>query len=229
MVGALADWFAVTALFRHPLGLPIPHTAIIPERKDQFGETLGDFVQSVVPDARDHHRAGADRPGRRAPGGLARPSRPTPSGWPATLADAIVTAADVVDDEDVQRAIEEAVRTRVEAMPLAPLAGRALGVMVEGDRHQQLLDVDAAGARPLPLREPQPPAAPASPSETPVVDARGRRGPPVRAAARGRAPARPRGGHRPRPRAAQGGRRAHAHRWSSSCRPRRSCGPGARS
>src|SRR5258706_836857 len=45
MVGGLADWFAVTALFRHPLGVPIPHTAIIPERKDQFGETLGDFIQ----------------------------------------------------------------------------------------------------------------------------------------------------------------------------------------
>src|SRR6267143_6244256 len=45
LVGGLADWFAVTALFRHPLGLPIPHTAIIPERKDQFGRTLGEFVQ----------------------------------------------------------------------------------------------------------------------------------------------------------------------------------------
>src|SRR5829696_9989212 len=45
MVGGLADWFAVTALFRHPLGLPIPHTAVIRERKDQFGETLGQFVQ----------------------------------------------------------------------------------------------------------------------------------------------------------------------------------------
>src|SRR5436190_23287977 len=44
-VGGLADWFAVTALFRHPLGLPIPHTAIIRERKDQFGATLGAFVQ----------------------------------------------------------------------------------------------------------------------------------------------------------------------------------------
>src|SRR3989337_2793767 len=43
MVGALADWFAVVALFKHPLGLPIPHTAIITERKEQFGETLGDF------------------------------------------------------------------------------------------------------------------------------------------------------------------------------------------
>ena len=45
MVGGLADWFAVTALFRHPLGLPIPHTAIIPRKKDQIGESLGEFVQ----------------------------------------------------------------------------------------------------------------------------------------------------------------------------------------
>src|SRR5687767_12657976 len=45
MVGGLADWFAVTALFRHPLGIPIPHTAVIRERKDQFGATLGGFVQ----------------------------------------------------------------------------------------------------------------------------------------------------------------------------------------
>jgi hypothetical protein len=45
MVGAIADWFAVTALFRHPLGLPIPHTALIPKRKDEFGKSLEDFVQ----------------------------------------------------------------------------------------------------------------------------------------------------------------------------------------
>src|SRR5437588_9647731 len=45
MVGGLADWFAVTALFRHPLGLPIPHTAVIAQRKDQFGRTLAAFVQ----------------------------------------------------------------------------------------------------------------------------------------------------------------------------------------
>ena len=44
LVGGLADWFAVTALFRHPLGIPIPHTAVIRERKDQFGATLGAFV-----------------------------------------------------------------------------------------------------------------------------------------------------------------------------------------
>ena len=52
MVGALADWFAVTALFRHPLGLPIPHTAIIPRKKDQIGASLGTFVQDELPDPR---------------------------------------------------------------------------------------------------------------------------------------------------------------------------------
>src|SRR4029450_10769128 len=45
MVGGLADWFAVTALFRHPLGIPIPHTAIIPRRKDQIGRSLGEVVE----------------------------------------------------------------------------------------------------------------------------------------------------------------------------------------
>ena len=43
MVGAIADWFAVTALFRHPLGLPIPHTALVPRRKDEFGKSLEEF------------------------------------------------------------------------------------------------------------------------------------------------------------------------------------------
>src|SRR3954447_21009592 len=49
MVGPLADWFVVTALFRHPLGLPIPHTAIIPRKKDQDGESLGPLLQGKVP------------------------------------------------------------------------------------------------------------------------------------------------------------------------------------
>ena len=48
MVGAIADWFAVVALFRHPLGLPIPHTAIVARRKDEIGRGLGDFVESQV-------------------------------------------------------------------------------------------------------------------------------------------------------------------------------------
>src|ERR1700730_1659191 len=65
MVGGVADWFAVTALFRHPLGLPIPHTAVIVERKDQFAATLGQFVQE------DFLNAGF-RPARLHSAGLAK-------------------------------------------------------------------------------------------------------------------------------------------------------------
>lgn len=63
MVGAMADWFAVTALFRHPLGLPVPHTALIPRRKDEFGKSLQDFMgenflqESVIRDRLEIGRA----------------------------------------------------------------------------------------------------------------------------------------------------------------------------
>ena len=75
MVGALADWFAVTALFRHPLGVPIPHTAIIPTRKDQFGETLGDFVQNsfLTPEI-IAERVHSARVGPRMAAWMAKPS-----------------------------------------------------------------------------------------------------------------------------------------------------------
>src|SRR5688572_17062965 len=74
MVGGLADWFAVVALFRHPLGLPIPHTAIIPERKEQFGETLGEFIQSsfLTGDA-VAERVRASTPGDRVARWMAEP------------------------------------------------------------------------------------------------------------------------------------------------------------
>ena len=66
MVGGVADWFAVTALFRHPLRLPIPHTAIIPNRKDQIGESLGEFVQDnfLQPDVLRERLAASDLAGR---------------------------------------------------------------------------------------------------------------------------------------------------------------------
>ena len=59
MVGAIADWFAVTALFKHPLGLPIPHTALIPKRKDELGQGLEEFVGRELPPGGDHPRRGS--------------------------------------------------------------------------------------------------------------------------------------------------------------------------
>jgi uncharacterized membrane-anchored protein YjiN (DUF445 family) len=140
LVGGLADWFAVTALFRRPLRLPIPHTAIIVERKDAFGQTLGDFVQTsfLTPDIiAERVRAAAVVPRMATwlsePDNAARLAR--------HVADAAVTAADLVRDDEVHGALEEAVRRRVEATPLAPLAGRALDVMTRDGRHHELLDV----------------------------------------------------------------------------------------
>ena len=71
MIGGLADWFAVTALFRHPLGIPIPHTAIIPRRKDAIGASLGEFVQDNFFDPDDLAHWVADRAPGRGPGPLA--------------------------------------------------------------------------------------------------------------------------------------------------------------
>jgi len=140
MVGALADWFAVTALFRHPLGIPIPHTAIIPTRKDQFGETLGDFVQSsfLTPEA-IVERVHASRVVARMAAWLAEP--PNAERLARHLADASVTVADLLRDDEVHRALEDAARRRIETTPLAPVAGRTLKLLTEDGRHQEVFDV----------------------------------------------------------------------------------------
>jgi uncharacterized membrane-anchored protein YjiN (DUF445 family) len=140
MVGALADWFAVTALFRHPLNIPIPHTAIIVERKDQFAATLGDFIQDtfLTSDAVVTRLRAAGVVTRLAewlvdPANAARLS--------AELMDGAVTVADLLRDDDVSRLIEDAARQRLDAIPLSPLAGRALEFLMRDGRHQQALDV----------------------------------------------------------------------------------------
>jgi len=140
MVGGLADWFAVTALFRHPLHIPIPHTAVIVERKDQFGETLGDFVQtSFLTPAIIVERVRAARVVPRLAGWLSEPDNAARLARHA--ADAAVTAADLLRDDEVHRALEDVARRRIETIPLAPLAGRTLGVMTADGRHHDLLDV----------------------------------------------------------------------------------------
>ena len=120
MVGGLADWFAVTALFRHPLGLPIPHTAVIPERKDQFGQTLGDFVQrNFLSSDTIAERVRTARVAERAAAWLADPANAELVA--ARVADAAAWGLDLVEDDDVHVAIESVVRRQADAMNLAPL------------------------------------------------------------------------------------------------------------
>ncbi len=145
MVGGLADWFAVTALFRHPLGIPIPHTAIIVARKDQFGETLGAFIQDafLTPDA-IVARLQAAQVGPRLAAWLRDPENA--DRLAGEVLDGAVQAADLIADDDVQRIVHGAVRARVESAPVAPMAGRILEFLIRDGRHQQVLD---AGLREL--------------------------------------------------------------------------------
>src|SRR4051794_5761939 len=146
MVGGLADWFAVTALFRHPLGVPIPHTAIIPERKDQFGETLGEFVQEsfLTPDS-IVARVTAARIGDRLSAWLCEPANA--ERLAGHIADGAVALADLVKDEEVQGALEGIAREQLERVQLAPLAGRALRAFTAQGRHEELIDAALIGLR----------------------------------------------------------------------------------
>jgi uncharacterized membrane-anchored protein YjiN (DUF445 family) len=138
MVGGFADWFAVTALFRHPLGLPIPHTAIIPRKKDQIGESLGDFVQQNfltsevvgprVVAAQIPHRVGE---------WLASDGRADQLA--AEFGSVLSGANSVLSDEDIRAAIERFADAQLRRLPAAPVVAKVLDLAVEGNQHQVLL------------------------------------------------------------------------------------------
>jgi uncharacterized membrane-anchored protein YjiN (DUF445 family) len=139
MVGALADWFAVTALFKHPLGIPIPHTAIIPARKDRVGATLGMFVQrNFLNREVIGTRLAQLRPAERLAHWLMEPE--TARRLARQVARALSAGANVLRDDDVQELIGKALLDRVRGTHIAPLLGRLLSVMTAGNRHQALLD-----------------------------------------------------------------------------------------
>ena len=139
MVGGLADWFAITALFRHPLGIPIPHTAIIPHRKDRIGRSLGGFVQNnflsrEVIAARLYNLRVAERIARwiSDQNNSGRIARHVASGLAGT--------AQVLRDDDVQAMIDRALVTRVRKTQVAPVLGNLLSLVTADNRHQELLD-----------------------------------------------------------------------------------------
>ena len=142
MVGGLADWFAVTALFRRPLGLPIPHTALIPTRKAALGESLGDFVGEnfLAPAVVRRRLQQADVVGRlgawlRAPGNAHLVT--------AEAANALKGLLEVVRDEDVRAVAEDAIRRRIAGVDLAPGLGRLLGQVVADGAHRPLVELVA--------------------------------------------------------------------------------------
>ncbi len=140
MVGALADWFAVTALFRHPLGLPIPHTAIIPRRKDEIGRQLGEFVETNFLEGDVVRTKLESTPlSARAGAWLADPAhadRVAAEG--ATLATSILTA---LDDDDVQGLIEDLAREHLLSPDWGPSIGGWLQRVVGSGAHHGAVDL----------------------------------------------------------------------------------------
>jgi uncharacterized membrane-anchored protein YjiN (DUF445 family) len=140
MVGGLADWFAVTALFRHPLGLPIPHTAIIPRNKDRIGEALASFIREnflvagvVARRMRNIDVAGAAGRFLRAPSGEGTRIR---QGASRLIGDIFES----LDDERLGGIVKGAVSSRLRNMEVAPLLGHALASAINEDRHVPMLE-----------------------------------------------------------------------------------------
>jgi uncharacterized membrane-anchored protein YjiN (DUF445 family) len=139
MVGALADWFAVTALFRHPLGLPIPHTAIIPNNKDRIGESVGNFLEYnfMTPDVLGEELKQVDFAGAAAawlvlPQNSCAVSVQIVRGIPALFR--------MVEDKDVASFMQTAITAALKNMKFAPLAAEILSVLMADKRHQVLFD-----------------------------------------------------------------------------------------
>lgn len=140
MVGALADWFAVTALFRHPLGIPIPHTAIIKRKKDQLGEGLGTFVREnflsapvVETKLRD-----AQVPGRLGKW-LSEPAHAERvAGEAATVLRVLV---ELLRDDDVQQVIDRMIVRRIGEPQWGPPVGRVLATLLAENRQEALIQL----------------------------------------------------------------------------------------
>ena len=141
MVGGLADWFAVTALFRHPLGLPIPHTAIIPRNKDRIGEALATFLKEnfLIPSVVARRMRNIDV--AAAVGHfLQSPSQEEQSRIRAGASRLIADIFESLDDERLGGIVKGAISSRLRTMEVSPLLGHALASAINEDRHVPMLE-----------------------------------------------------------------------------------------
>lgn len=141
MVGGLADWFAVTALFRRPLGLPIPHTAIIPENKDRIAETMAAFLREnfLIPPVVARRLVGMNLAGAMG-GFLADPRRGGEGRLRAGAASLIGDMLQSLDPEQLGGLVKSGLRAQLERLDIAPLLGALLASAIADKRHLPLLE-----------------------------------------------------------------------------------------
>ena len=145
MIGGLADWFAVTALFKHPLGIPIPHTAIIRKKKDQLGTSLGSFVGDnfLAPDVVSEKVQSAQIPLRLGTW-LAEPrNAERVAAESSTLLHGVVG---VLNDEDITQVIDNTIVRRLADPQWGPPIGRVLDELIKENRQLPLIDMLAERA-----------------------------------------------------------------------------------
>jgi uncharacterized membrane-anchored protein YjiN (DUF445 family) len=139
VVGGLADWFAVTALFKHPLGLPIPHTAIIPRSKDRIGEGLGDFVERnfLAPEI-IAVRLRQFAPGRRFAAWLAQPVNAQRAA--DQIGGALPYVITSLGDPAVRDFAARSFGEQLKELDLAPALGRVIGIFTASGQYDALFD-----------------------------------------------------------------------------------------
>jgi uncharacterized membrane-anchored protein YjiN (DUF445 family) len=140
MVGALADWFAVTALFKHPLGIPIPHTAIIKRKKDQLGEGLGTFVREnfLSPEVVGTKIRDAQVPSRLGKWLSEQAHAERVAAESATVLRVVV---ELLRDEDVQQVIDRMIVRRIAEPEWGPPVGRVLSTLLAEHRQEALIQL----------------------------------------------------------------------------------------
>lgn len=142
MVGGLADWFAVTALFRHPLGLPIPHTAIIPSNKDRIGDSLASFLKEnfLTPSVVARQLESVDIVGAAARW-LAAPATEQPGGDERSqIGPLLAQVIALLDEPRITEIVRTAAADRMRSMALSPLVADAVDTTLNKRRHEPMLD-----------------------------------------------------------------------------------------
>ena len=138
VVGAIADWYAVTALFRRPLGLPIPHTAIVPNNKDRIAARLGEFVEhNFLTPEHVGERVGRADVARAAATWLRAPANA--ASCAKSVTEALCAALERLD-EDVPAVLEDLVTRELERLDFPDMTATMLDVLTRNGRHQMLLD-----------------------------------------------------------------------------------------
>ncbi len=139
MIGALADWFAVVALFKHPLGLPIPHTAIIPRNKVRIADNLSVFVRDkfLATETLVEKIRGFD-PAQKIAGWLSVEKNADLFAF--KILAMLANGLDFIDDVRVQTALRHAIQQNLQQLDLGKTVGNLLGILTEDNRHQMLLN-----------------------------------------------------------------------------------------